>query len=263
MIGTSPGNPDAVPTDRRPTTGGHPSLPRWLLLGLLAYWAADAAIGLPVSMALIGAFVPSRGQLTLAVQIHTAVQILTWTLGYLTLRYWMIPPGPWTLRSAVLLPLLVLAGMAFVAALTTWLEAWINMELLLAAFRSDVMGGAPLPGEVFSLLVLTVAKLVAGALTGLGLWFVERSAARLLSGAVAPWPGPALCRAHTAGAVFLALALMLPSALFLLGGAGALSSLPVTAAIGARLGGLPHLWLTWRAWRGAGRAAERARRLPG
>ena len=212
-------------------------LAAWLLLGLATYWYASLAIFgainarrlFPLFMGLL------MGNPTLAVTLAVALTPLAPTLGYIAIRYWVLPSRPQGWRNAVALPLVVLPCMIVASAV-----AGLAASLVFIALQSFP-----------AVLNLPLLALVTGALAGTFLYGIERLATQLLFGwEEAAGLRAALCGAHVAGFAAVLLAGSLPGTIAIHVFHVAISQtwagwllLPILAC-----GELAHLLMAWRAW---------------
>jgi len=228
---------EPIPPSREPSRNRLVTL-TWLFLGILAYWYASAALGGAMqSRSILPLFVAlAMESPLLAMTLVVAIAPMFPILGYVALRYWVLPPRAQSWRNGLGVPLIVLPCMVVASVLSGYIAAFVALS---AAF-------------VPTALVHMLALLLAGALAGLSLCVIERLATRLLFGrGEAARLGLALCGAHAVGLVAV---LVAGSSLVTLGiyiFHVAISQtwagwfvFPVLVC-----GEIVHLLLTWRAWR--------------
>lgn len=239
----------------------------WLLFGFLIYWMTTAAIG---PLAVTDHDAKSVQMSGLWAVVTPLLRLVIATVGYLTLRWWTFALERRTLRSTLLLPLLVLAG----AGIATVVAIPAGLAFFGACI--GIWGDAPL-GQSPSLIASALPTLVVFAsvyaipvtTVGFGLWCSERLAVRLIGGTARPqsWR---LLGAHITGAAALGLLAFGTSPVLIIPDEGA-NRLPETHAllllsrlVFDQVAVLPYLWLTWRAWSwpGAKQAAPGAARVP-
>lgn len=254
------------------STGGqgpvpYPALRDWLLFGFLIHWMTTAAIG-PLA-------VKTRDAQAMQVSVfwflfRPVITVVTATVSYLALRWWTFALERRSWRSTLLLPMLVLAGTGFATVFgVLGAFAFFGASLKMSGEGTS----SPATGLVASgmniFVPIATLYIIPVAAVGFGLWRSERLAARLIGG-MAQSQGWRLLWAHIAGAAALGITpfamsdvLMIPAE-----GANALPNTPALNDLGwlalAQIAVLPHLWLTWRAWRqpGAEQAAPRAALVP-
>jgi hypothetical protein len=167
-------------------------------------------------------------------------------LGYIAVRYWLLPNRPVEWRNTIGLPLVVAACTVIVSPIWGLASALVSTTLHV------------LP-VVLNQLALA---LIAGLLSGICLYGSERLATRLFFGKVeAGSLRRALCGAHAAGIVTVLLTASLPvtASVYLFHAAitqtwGKWLLLPTSI-----VGWIVYLLLSWRAWGNAPRPASDAR----
>lgn len=209
----------------------------WLLLGALTYeYAALAFAGAINARKMFPLFmVLAMGSPVLATVFTAALMPPTPVLGYIAVRYWVLPNRPRDWRNTLALPLVVLICMTVACVI-----AGLCASLLLIVWSY-------LPAALYGLLLVVITGAVAGSC----LFGVERLTTRLLFGsAEAAKLRLALCVAHAAG---LTAELMAGSLLVTL--SIDFFHVPISQTWGRWLllpasicGSMAYLLLTWRAW---------------
>lgn len=220
----------------------------WLLLGLATYWYASLAVlgaldvrrVFPLVMGLM------MGSPALVMALVATLMPLPPILGYIAIRYWVLPVRPQGWRNGLVLPLITLPCMVLACGVSGFLASLLTAPLRFLSIPCDQ----------------ALLYLLTGALAGVFLYGIERLLTRLVFGPEAAAElRPALCGAHAAGIAVILLAQYLPSIVGIYFFHAAISQTWAKWLVLAIVlcGQIVHLWMAWRAWGGGSRLATGVR----